>query len=343
MSHPTNPQHPPRRPRDGALRGADALAEAAPARHPRAGSCLTGGGCRAADSPWTGVSPCRSCWPGWCSPSRWSSLSRAVEGARKSKDRLATTLVTTAFVVALLPLVSLLWQVFSKGAPVVSSTFLTSSMRNVVGEGGGDLPRDLGDDPGHRSGHHHVGADRAADRDLPRRVRRWSAGQGDHLPGRRDDRDPVDRRRALRLRTVRHLLRSGSADGLRRRRRAVPPDGPAGGPLRRGDAEAGPARPAGGGVRARRAQVANHPQGRASDIARGHRDRSHDRDGPRDRRDRAAADHLRRDGLDELQPVQRTHDDAAGLHLRAVQEPWPSRVRERTTGRGGLHSSSRSS
>jgi len=64
-------------------------------------------------------------------------LSRVVEGARKCKDRLATTLVTTAFVVALLPLVSLLWQVFSKGAPVISSTFLTSSMRNVVGEGGG--------------------------------------------------------------------------------------------------------------------------------------------------------------------------------------------------------------
>ncbi len=64
-------------------------------------------------------------------------LSRIVEGARKSKDRLATTLVTTAFVVALLPLVSLLWRVFSKGAPTISSTFLTSSMRNVVGEGGG--------------------------------------------------------------------------------------------------------------------------------------------------------------------------------------------------------------
>jgi phosphate transport system permease protein len=64
-------------------------------------------------------------------------LSRVVEGGRKSKDRLATTLVTTAFVVALLPLASLLWQVFSNGAPALSSTFLTSSMRNVVGEGGG--------------------------------------------------------------------------------------------------------------------------------------------------------------------------------------------------------------
>ncbi len=64
-------------------------------------------------------------------------MSRLVEGSRKSRDRLATSLVTSAFVVALLPLASLLWQVISKGAPVVSSTFLSASMRNVVGEGGG--------------------------------------------------------------------------------------------------------------------------------------------------------------------------------------------------------------
>ena len=64
-------------------------------------------------------------------------LSRSVEGSRKSKDRLATCLVSSAFVIALLPLASLLWQVVSKGAPVVNSTFLNSSMRNVVGEGGG--------------------------------------------------------------------------------------------------------------------------------------------------------------------------------------------------------------
>jgi phosphate transport system permease protein len=63
--------------------------------------------------------------------------SRLVEGARKSTDRLATTLVTSAFVVALLPLATLLWEVVSKGAPAVNSTFLTNSMRNVVGPGGG--------------------------------------------------------------------------------------------------------------------------------------------------------------------------------------------------------------
>jgi phosphate transport system permease protein len=64
-------------------------------------------------------------------------VSRIVEGARKSTDRLATAGVTSAFVIALLPLTTLLWEVVSKGAPAINSTFLTNSMRNVVGEGGG--------------------------------------------------------------------------------------------------------------------------------------------------------------------------------------------------------------
>ena len=63
--------------------------------------------------------------------------SRVVEGGRKSRDRFATCLVSSAFAVALLPLSSLLWLVISNGAPVLSSTFFTNSMRNVVGEGGG--------------------------------------------------------------------------------------------------------------------------------------------------------------------------------------------------------------
>lgn len=63
--------------------------------------------------------------------------SRVVEGTRKSKDRLATCLISSAFAIALLPLSSLLWLVLSNGAPVLSSTFFTNSMRNVVGEGGG--------------------------------------------------------------------------------------------------------------------------------------------------------------------------------------------------------------
>lgn len=63
--------------------------------------------------------------------------SRAVEGSRKSADRLAATLIASAFLVALLPLVTLLWEVVSNGAPALNPTFFTSSMRNVVGDGGG--------------------------------------------------------------------------------------------------------------------------------------------------------------------------------------------------------------
>jgi phosphate transport system permease protein len=60
-----------------------------------------------------------------------------VEGARTCKDRLATSLVCTAFLVALVPLAALLFEVISKGAGVISTQFFTFSMRNVIGEGGG--------------------------------------------------------------------------------------------------------------------------------------------------------------------------------------------------------------
>jgi phosphate transport system permease protein len=63
--------------------------------------------------------------------------SMAVEGSRKATDRLVTVLVTSAFVLAMFPLASILYTVISKGAPVLSSQFFTYSMRNVVGEGGG--------------------------------------------------------------------------------------------------------------------------------------------------------------------------------------------------------------
>ncbi len=63
--------------------------------------------------------------------------SRAVENSRAAKDRFVTTVVWVFFGIALVPLISLVWVVVSKGAPVLSAEFLTYSMRNVVGEGGG--------------------------------------------------------------------------------------------------------------------------------------------------------------------------------------------------------------
>lgn len=63
--------------------------------------------------------------------------SRVVENRRAAKDRLLTTLVWVALAIALIPLVSLIWKVVEEGAPVLSAEFMTYSMRNVVGEGGG--------------------------------------------------------------------------------------------------------------------------------------------------------------------------------------------------------------
>ncbi len=63
--------------------------------------------------------------------------SRSVEGARKAKDRTVTLLVSLAFVVAMIPLISLVITVVTLGAVRFDLDFFTLSMRNVVGEGGG--------------------------------------------------------------------------------------------------------------------------------------------------------------------------------------------------------------
>ncbi len=62
-----------------------------------------------------------------------------VEGRRKAVDRLATVTVTYAFLAALAPLISLLWTVLSKGQERLDTDFLTLTMRNIVGPGGGAL------------------------------------------------------------------------------------------------------------------------------------------------------------------------------------------------------------
>ena len=63
--------------------------------------------------------------------------SRVVENSRAAKDRAVGTLVWTAFALALVPLFSLVWTVVKEGAHVVDAEFLTYSMRNVIGPGGG--------------------------------------------------------------------------------------------------------------------------------------------------------------------------------------------------------------
>lgn len=68
------------------------------------------------------------------------TISYLVEGSRKARDRLVTSLVSTAFVVALLPLISLLFTVLANGAQRFDIEFFTQSMRNIVGAGTEQFP-----------------------------------------------------------------------------------------------------------------------------------------------------------------------------------------------------------
>ncbi len=71
-----------------------------------------------------------------------SIWSFAVEGKRHAVDRLATTAVYSTFVIAIVPLVSVLFTVLVKGLKVMSWDFLTLSMRNIS-------PRSPGGGAGH--------------------------------------------------------------------------------------------------------------------------------------------------------------------------------------------------
>ena len=66
-------------------------------------------------------------------------LSLFVEGTRKATDRLMTSLVVIAFLIALVPLISVAVTTITNGSARFDLDFFTMSMRNVVGEGGGAL------------------------------------------------------------------------------------------------------------------------------------------------------------------------------------------------------------
>jgi phosphate transport system permease protein len=67
-----------------------------------------------------------------------------VEGRRKAINRTMTGLVFSAFGFALIPLVSLVWTVIALGLARFDAQFFGSSMRNVVGAGGGALHAIIG-------------------------------------------------------------------------------------------------------------------------------------------------------------------------------------------------------
>jgi phosphate transport system permease protein len=64
---------------------------------------------------------------------------RAIEGARQAADRRAANLIAGAFLLALVPLGSLIWTTLSNGLARFDMGFFSQSMRNVVGEGGGAI------------------------------------------------------------------------------------------------------------------------------------------------------------------------------------------------------------
>ncbi len=66
-------------------------------------------------------------------------ISSLVEGRRKGVDRLVTGVVASAFGIAMIPLISVAITVVVNGVAALSVEFFSSSMRNVVGEGGGIL------------------------------------------------------------------------------------------------------------------------------------------------------------------------------------------------------------
>lgn len=66
-------------------------------------------------------------------------VSSLIEGRRKAVDRLVTGIVSTAFAIAMVPLISLGFTAITNGVAGLSAEFFSSSMRNVVGEGGGAL------------------------------------------------------------------------------------------------------------------------------------------------------------------------------------------------------------
>ncbi|MBZ4319116.1 phosphate ABC transporter permease PstA [Streptomyces sp. SCA2-4] len=59
-------------------------------------------------------------------------LTARVEGRRQAKDRLATSLVWMCFLIAVVPLVSLIWETVARGSKVLDGGFLSHSMAGVL-------------------------------------------------------------------------------------------------------------------------------------------------------------------------------------------------------------------
>ncbi|MFD9723846.1 phosphate ABC transporter permease PstA [Streptomyces sp. NPDC059072] len=67
------------------------------------------------------------------------TASAVIENGRQAKDRVATSVMWVCFVLAVIPLLSLMWTTVSRGLKLLSANFLTHSMNGVTSfdEGGG--------------------------------------------------------------------------------------------------------------------------------------------------------------------------------------------------------------
>jgi phosphate transport system permease protein len=63
--------------------------------------------------------------------------SRVVEGPRRAKDRLMTLAIAAAFGLAMIPLLSLIFEVAKRGIPGLSLEFFTEDARGAIGGSGG--------------------------------------------------------------------------------------------------------------------------------------------------------------------------------------------------------------
>lgn len=68
------------------------------------------------------------------------TVSAVVEGGRQAKDRTATSLVWVSFLIAVIPLASLIWETLKRGVKVFDGYFLTHSMGVITdSEPGGGI------------------------------------------------------------------------------------------------------------------------------------------------------------------------------------------------------------
>jgi phosphate transport system permease protein len=201
-------------------------------------------------------------------------IAARVEGSRQAKDRIATSLVWVAFLLAVVPLVSLLWTTISRGVKVLDVYFLTHSM-GVVGDtepGGGiyhaiigsleqvGLATLIGAPIGVLTAIYLVEYGRALSKAVTFFVDVMT-GIPSIVAG-------------LFILSLMLMWKMGALR-LRRFLRPGHPDDAGRGPLHRGDAETRPERAARGLPRPRHPEVAHDPEGGPPDRDRRHHHRHH--------------------------------------------------------------------